>query len=56
MDQTFLQLRMIIRFGALDAIGHSLHRKPELAQIIARDMQNYIAVMEVSGIFATVAK
>jgi hypothetical protein len=46
---------MIIRFGALGAIGHSLHRKAEFAQIIARDMQNHIAVMEVSGILATVA-
>ncbi|MGH7795869.1 MAG: hypothetical protein ACREQ2_13430 [Candidatus Binatia bacterium] len=47
---------MIIRFGVPDTIRDALHGTTKLAQIIARNMQDHIAVMEVSGIFATVAQ
>jgi hypothetical protein len=49
LDQTFLGLRVIVRFGVLDPIRDALHSMPKLAQIAARNMQDHITVMEVSA-------
>jgi hypothetical protein len=56
LDQTFLGLRVIVRFRVLDPIRDALHGMPKLAQIAARNMQDHITVMEVGGILAAVAQ
>jgi hypothetical protein len=38
----------------LRAIGDALHRKAKLAQVITRDMENDIAVVEVGGVLTAV--
>jgi hypothetical protein len=56
MDQTFLEIEVIIRRNGRPTFGNILHGNAELAQIVARDVQDHVAIVKVGGVLTTVAK
>jgi hypothetical protein len=56
LDQTFLEFGMMIPLGALGAFRQALHGDAKLAQIVAGDVQDDVAVMKMGGISTAVTE
>jgi hypothetical protein len=56
LNQTFLEIEMIVGQGALGALRYALDGDTEITEILARDVENNVAVVKVGGILAAAAK
>jgi hypothetical protein len=56
LNQAFLEVRDLVRFGFLSSVGDALERQAKVAQVVAQNVDDDVAVLNVRSVVTAAAK